>query len=158
MLFACFFHFDYYLDNLENLNETTIKRYRDLERTNPTYYANTILAEWTLEASGRMYAGWQHWSSLQEEGDVWYGMDFGYGGKDKTACVKITWIEGTYFVEEMFAESKMTISRTLSKMRECEIPFNAKIYCDSAMPLLIEEIRRGGYTSSRKCRKGNVEA
>jgi len=147
-----------YLDNLQNLNETTVKRYRDLERTNPTYYTNTILAEWTLEASGRMYAGWRHWSSLQEEGDTWYGMDFGYGGKDKTACVKITWIDGTYFVEEMFAESKMSISRTLSKMRECGIPFNAKIYCDSAMPLLIEEIRRGGYTSSRKCRKGNVEA
>ncbi len=147
-----------YLDNLENLNETTVKRYRDLERTNPTYYRNTILAEWTLEASGRMYAGWRHWSSLQEEGDTWYGMDFGYGGNDKTACVKITWIDGTYFVEEMFAESKMSISRTLSKMRECGIPFNAKIYCDSAMPLLIEEIRRGGYTSSRKCRKGNVEA
>jgi len=147
-----------YLDNLENMNPSVIKRYRDLERTNPVYYRNTILAEWTLEASGRIYAGWNHWPDLMEDGDVWYGMDFGYGGNDKTSCVKITWIDGVYYVEEMFSEAKLSIRATLTLLRKAGVPFNAKIYADSAMPLLISEIRMGGHSSIRKATKGNVEA
>jgi phage terminase large subunit len=147
-----------YLDNLDNMNPSVIKRYRDLERTNPIYYINTILAEWTLEASGRLYAGWEHWASLLEEGDTWYGMDFGYGGDDKTACVKVTWIDGVYYIEQMFSIAKLTIQGTVTAMRRAGIPFNAKIYADSAMPLLITEIRAGGFSSIRKATKGNVEA
>ena len=147
-----------FMDNEENLNPSVVKRYKDLERTNPTYYKNTILAEWTLETVGRMYAGWGQFETLEEEGDVWYGMDFGYGGKDRTACIKITWIDDVYYVEEMFSEAKLSIRKTLTLMRKCEIPFNAKIYADSAMPLLIDEIRRGGFRTVRKATKGNVEA
>lgn len=147
-----------YLDNVENLNPSVVKRYQDLKETNPTYYKNTIMAEWTLETAGRLYAGWGHWESLSQEGDTWYGLDFGYGGKDRTACIKIVWIDGVYYVEEMFSEAKLSIRRTLTKMRDARIPFNARIYADSAMPLLIDEIRRGGYTSIRRATKGNVEA
>ena len=42
-------------------------------------------------------------------------------------------------------------------MRKAKIPFNARIYADSAMPLLINEIRDGGFTGIRKAKKGNVE-
>lgn len=147
-----------YLDNIENLNPSVVQRYRDLERTNPTYYRNTILAEWTLEVAGRLYAGWGQYPRFDETGDTWYGLDFGYGGKDKTSCIKITWLDDVYYVEEMFSEAKLTIKATLTKMRKAGIPFNAKIYADSAMPLLITEIRDGGYTSIRKASKGNVEA
>ena len=147
-----------YLDNLENLAPSTVKRYKDLERTNPTYYVNTILAEWTLEVSGRIYEGWGQYDEFNEIGDTWYGLDFGYGGNDKTSCVKITYYDDVYYVEEMFSEAKLSIRRTLSLMKDAGIPFNAKIYADSAMPLLITEIRQGGFTSIRKATKGNVEA
>ena len=148
-----------FLDNEENLNPSVVKRYRDLERTNPVYYRNTILAEWTLETVGRIYAGWgTGWDTLEEEGDTWYGLDFGYGGKDHTACVKITWIDDVYYIEQMFSEPKLSIRSMLTKMRQTRIPFNARIYADSAMPLLIDEVRKGGYSSVRKATKGNVEA
>lgn len=147
-----------YLDNLHNLNASVVKRYRDLEKTNPTYYKNTILAEWTLEVEGRIYDGWGRYPILEEDGDTWYGLDFGYGGNDKTSCVKITWIDGVYYVEEMFSQAKLTIKGTLTEMKKAGIPFNAKIYADSAMPLLITEIRNGGYTAIRKATKGNKEA
>jgi phage terminase large subunit len=147
-----------YIDNEENLNKSVVKRYKDLERTNPTYYKNTILAEWTLDVSGRLYAGWGMFDELEEEGDTWYAIDFGYGGKDSTACVKITWIDDVYYVEELFCEAKLSMRKTISLMRKSEIPFNAKIYADSAMPLLIEEIRSGGFRTIRKATKGNVEA
>lgn len=147
-----------FLDNIENLNESVVKRYRDLERTNPTYYKNTILAEWTLEVEGRIYAGWKEWKEFHNDGDTWYGLDFGYGGNDKTSCIKVTYFEGDYYVREMFSEAKLTIKNTLRKLRLSGVPFNARIYADSAMPLLITEIRDGGFTNIRKATKGNVEA
>ena len=147
-----------FMDNEDNLNPSVVKRYKDLEQTNPTYFKNTILAEWTLETVGRLYAGWGMYPELEEVGDTWYGIDFGYGGKDRTACIKITWIDDVYYVEEMFSEAKLSIRKTLSMMRKAEIPFNAKIYADSAMPLLIDELRRGGFRTVRKATKGNVEA
>ena len=147
-----------FVDNEENLNPSVVKRYKDLERTNPTYFKNTIMAEWTLETAGRLYAGWGQYEELEEVGDTWYGLDFGYGGKDSTACIKIVFIDGVYYVEEMFCEPKLSIRKTLSLMRKAEIPFNAKIYADSAMPLLIDEIRNGGFRTVRRATKGNVEA
>lgn len=147
-----------YLDNIKNLHPSVVRRYQDLERTDPVYYRNTILAEWTLEVSDRIYGGWSHYPSFEEVGDTWYGLDFGYGGNDKTSCIKVTWFEGTYYVEQMFSEPKLTIKATLTKLRKSGIPFTARIYADSAMPLLITEIRQGGFTGIRKATKGNVEA
>lgn len=147
-----------YLDNLDNLNPTTIQTYKRYESTNPIYYRNVILAEWTLEAQGRIYGGWGHYPEFEEEGDIWYGLDFGYGGKDKTACIKINFFEDCYYVSEVFSEEKLSIRRTISLMRENGIKFNDKIYADSAVPELISQIREGGYTSIRKATKGNKEA
>lgn len=146
-----------YLDNLDNLNPTIVQRYEDLKRTNPIYYQNTILAEWTLEVSGRIYAGWGEYPRFDEEGDTWYGLDFGYGGGDKTALIKVTWVDGRYYVAEVFSDN-LSIRETLSKMRKSGVPFNAKIFADSAVPELINQIREGGYTSIRKAFKGNKEA
>lgn len=146
-----------YLDNLENLNPKSIKGYERLKETNPIYYRNTILAEWTLETTDRIYAGWGLIPRLNEVGDVWYGLDFGYGGKDSTAVTKINWIDEVYYVEEMFSIPKLSIKETITKMRKVGIPFNAKIFADSAMPLLINEIRDGGFKGIRKCKKGKVE-
>ncbi len=147
-----------YLDNLDNLAPSTLQRYRDLETMNPVYYRNTILAEWTLGVDGRIYDGWGQYEEFHEDGDTWYGMDFGYGGNDKTSVVKITYFEEYYFVELMFSQSKLGITQTIQKMRKAGMRFDSLIYADSAMPLLIEEIRKGGFTMVRPARKGNVEA
>lgn len=147
-----------YLDNIKNLNPSVVERYRNLEKTNPIYYKNTILAEWTLEVEGRVYAGWGQYESFDNVGDVWYGLDFGYGGKDKTSCIEINYFEGVYYVREMFSESGLGIQATLTKLRKSGVPFNAKIYADSGMPLLIKEIYKGGFTGIRKCQKGDVRA
>lgn len=147
-----------YLDNLDNLNESVIKRYESLKTSNPVYYRQTILAEWTLEVEGRIYGGWDVYPFNENVGDVWYGLDFGYGGKDKTAMIEINYFEKTYYSRLLFAESKLSIRATLTKMKKAGVPFNARIYADSAMPLLQKEIKLGGYNSIRNATKGNVEA
>lgn len=146
-----------YLDNLKNLNATTIASYERHKHTNPTYYKNTILAEWTMEVSGKLYEGWGMYPEFDNDGDTWYGLDFGYGGKDKTSLVKVTYFDKVYYVEEMFSAAGLTLRNTLRKMRESQIPFTARIYADH-MPLLVDEIRRGGYSDVRKAKKGNVES
>lgn len=147
-----------YLDNLDNLAQSTIEQYERLKETNPIYYLNTILAEWTVELEGRVYDGWGMYPIFEEEGDTWYGLDFAYGGKDRTACVKVTWLDGVYYIEEMFSIQAQKISDTVKSLIRARVPFNAKIFADSAMPLLITDIREKGFTNIRKARKGNVEA
>ncbi|AGH56719.1 phage terminase large subunit [Cellulophaga phage phiST] len=146
-----------YKDNLKNLNASVIARYESLKDSNPTYYTNTILAEWTIEAAGRVYDGWGHYPYFDEDGDVWYGLDFGYGGKDKTALIKVTWKDDRYYVEEMFC-ANLSLRETITKMRKLNIPFTAKIFADSAVPELITQIREGGFLSIRKATKGDKAA
>ena len=148
-----------YLDNLDNLAESTIKGFEKRKRTDPTYYANTIMAEWTIEVSGRIYSGWGEYDSIPDEDlQEWYGLDFAYGGKDETALIFIQYKmeTDTYFVQEVFCED-FEIHQTWQKMKELKIPFNAKIYADSAMPNLLKDIRRNGFTKITRATKGNVD-
>lgn len=147
-----------YLDNLENLNTSTIASYERYKLTNPTYYKNTILAEWTLETQGRVYDGWERYDSFNNQGETWYGLDFGYGGKDKTSLIKITYFEKKYYVEEVFSEPKMKLKSILKKLEAKGVGKYSTIYADSAMPLLVEEIRDGGFSGIRGAQKGNVES
>lgn len=147
-----------YLDNLDNMDEGTIQMFNDLKLRDITEYRNTVLAEWTLDAAGRIYLGWGSYPNFYDEGDVWYGLDFSYGGKDKTACVKINYFEGVYYVSQMFSIDAKTIGACRTALLQAGVPFNAKIFCDSAMPLLITELQRSGFTGARKCKKGNVDS
>ena len=147
-----------YLDNLENLAPSTVKRYEDLKYSNPTYYEQTILAKWTLGVADPVYAGWGKVDRFDEDDDlvdVWYGLDFSYGGDDFTSLVKISYFEKTYYVELLFSVRTMRIRDTLRDMKKL-LPYNAKIFADSAMPLLITEIRDGGFSNIRKAQKGLV--
>ena len=147
-----------YLDNIENLHPSTVARYEKLKETNPIYYRNTILAEWTLDAANRIYAGWDLIDRFDKIGDVWYGLDFGYGGKDKTSCIKINYVDEIYYVSEVFSEAKLSMRATATKLRKAGVPFNAKIYADSSVPILLDEMRVNGYRNIRKAKKGSVDA
>jgi phage terminase large subunit len=146
-----------YLDNLDNLNESTIAAYERYKITNPTYYINTILAEWTLETQGRIYDGWELYDIFENEGETWYGLDFGYGGKDHTSLVKVVYFEKKYFVKLVFSKPKMKIKEILEELQK-NIYKHSRVYADSAMPLLIGEIRDGGFSGVVPCQKGNVES
>jgi phage terminase large subunit len=140
-----------YLDNVENLDAGTVRRYMDLEKTSPIYYRNTILAEWTLEAVGRVYEGWGRYEFFEDVGDVWYGLDFAYGGKDHTSCVKINYFEGVYYVEQVFSKPDLTATTIRRELINAGVPFNAEIFADYAMPIFIRELVAKGYRNVKKC-------
>ena len=148
-----------YLDNLHNLNPAIVRRYRDLERTNPIYYRNNILAEWTLEVENVCYEGWGNAPEFFDpSAETWYGLDFGYGGKDFTACVEINYVVTEfgvqYYIREVFCKASMSISDTVRELRRHNVPRHALIVADSAAPTLITEVRRGGFSGIKPCRKG----
>lgn len=146
-----------YKDNLKNLNPAVVKRYEDLKLKNPTYYLNNILAEWTLESENRVYDGWGElpsWFSEETNYSRWYGLDFGYGGKDATALIEITLFEEAYYIKEIFCKSGLSIGDTATLMRQKGVPANALIIADSAVPTLIWELRRAGYRGIRRAKKG----
>ena len=147
-----------YLDNLENLAESTLQGFERKKIENPIYYRNTILAEWTLSAANRVYDGWQIYTHFKQDCDTWYGLDFGYGGKDKTALVEVKFFEDVYYVKQIFSKPNMDLNNIVNEMSSRGIPQNAKIFADSAVPLLIKEIRKLGYTQIARCQKGRVEA
>jgi len=147
-----------FLDNEHNLNPSVVARYKSLAHKRPTYYTQTILAEWTLEVEGRIYDGWDVWSKMDEVGKVWYGLDFGYGGADHTSLVEINRIGDRFYCKEIFSVPAQRIQDTANMMFAANIPTNALIFADSAMPLLITELRAAGYAGIRKAKKGNVEA
>lgn len=151
-----------FLDNIQHLAPSVVRRYMDLKEINPIYYEQTILAKWTLEVEGRVYAGWRSYDKFANEGEIWYGLDFGYGGKDNTALIKINHFDNVYYVTEMFCRNDLSISDTYDLMINIGIPKDALIYADSAVPTLITELRKRndptkGFKKVRSARKGNVE-
>ena len=128
---TCFIH-STFEDNIENLHPKKVKRYRDLKITNPIYYKNVILAEWTLSAQDRIYPDWAHYRHiLKERGDEWYGLDFSYGGGDSTALIKINWIDGRYYVKTLFEEPQQLVKHTIKNMKKKQSPEGCKDLCRS---------------------------
>ena len=146
-----------FLDNEENLNPSVVQRYKDLELKRPKYYVNTILAEWTLDSEGRVYDGWDIYSGMEDDPEFTvYGLDFGYGGVDSTSLIKVDYFEGTWYLTEVFSKPKIRMGEVVALMRQNNVPLDARIYADYAVPLFLTEIRLGGYKGIRKCKKGKV--
>ena len=146
-----------FLDNEENLNPSVVQRYKDLELKRPKYYVNTILAEWTLDSEGRVYDGWDIYPGMEDKPEFTvYGLDFGYGGVDSTSLIKVDYFEGTWYLTEVFSKPKIRMGEVVALMRQNNVPLDARIYADYAVPLFLTEIRLGGYKGIRKCKKGKV--
>ena len=146
-----------FLDNEDNLNPSVVQRYKDLELKRPKYYVNTILAEWTLDSEGRVYDGWDIYPGMEDKPDFTvYGLDFGYGGVDSTSLIKVDYFEGTWYLTEVFSKPKIRMGEVVALMKQNNVPLDARIYADYAVPLFLTEIRLGGYKGIRKCKKGKV--
>lgn len=146
-----------FLDNEENLNPSVVQRYKDLKLKRPKYYVNTILAEWTLDSEGRVYDGWEIYPGMEDKPDFTvYGLDFGYGGVDSTSLIKVDYFEGTWYLTEIFSKPKIRMGEVVALMKQNNVPLDARIYADYAVPLFLTEIRLGGYKGIRKCKKGKV--
>lgn len=75
--------------------------------------------------------------------DFIYGLDFGFN--HPTALIKVYFNERSIWCEEIIHESYLTTSDLIQKMISLSVSKDKPIYCDSAEPKTIEEIKRAGY-------------
>lgn len=75
--------------------------------------------------------------------EVWYGLDFGF--THPAAFVKVGRVENNIYVEELIYETGLTNSDLAYLIKtQFGVSKNSEIYCDTARPESIEEIKRAG--------------
>lgn len=72
-----------------------------------------------------------------------YGLDFGFN--HPTVLVKVYHENNKLYVEEIIYQSGLTSSDLIKLMKELNIEKNVNIYCDSARPEIIEDLKRSGF-------------
>lgn len=73
---------------------------------------------------------------------VWFGLDFGFNHPN--AMVKIGELDDRIYVEEIVYETKLTTDELTYLIKTLGIGRTFEIFCDSARPDTIEELRRAG--------------
>lgn len=130
-----------YLNNISNLSESQIKnieQYKDL----PDDFMWKVYGLGQRGAAKELiYTQWKQYEKVNE-GDIFYGLDFGY--VHPAALVKVTHYEGQNYFEEIIYQSGLTLS-DLSRLIKEKLPERATIYADAAEPKSIEELYRQGF-------------
>ncbi len=136
-----------YLDNLDNLNASTITNYEHYKDIRPDYYYNMIKGLVSEGKRGRIYKNWQPISVKEYEELPYpesYGLDFGFTN-DPTALVGIKTHNNKVWTRELIYETGLTNPRISAKLGQLGIKKTATIWADSAEPKSIEEIKLDGW-------------
>lgn len=130
-----------YLNNKSNLSQQQIE-YIESYKNLPDDFMWKVYGLGLRGASKEIiYTNWKYYKDIHN-GDVFYGLDFGY--TNPSALVKVTHYEGANYVEELLYEKGLTLSDLANRIAEL-VPKGALIYADSAEPKSIEELYRLGY-------------
>jgi phage terminase large subunit len=127
-----------------------ILRYKELgydgENIINKYWAN----KWRVYGLGQtgfidgvVFENWEVIDELPKEARLlYYGMDFGFS-ISKLAVIEVYQYNGSYIFQEMLYETKLTNTDAAPIMIERGYKQGSLVYCDSAEPKSIEELRRG---------------
>lgn len=91
---------------------------------------------------------YNHWKVCQElpgRGERFFGQDFGFNVP--SALVDIEVYEGAIYVDEVIYETRLTTGDLIERYKECGVFKSREIFCDSAEPKTIEELRRAGFNA-----------
>lgn len=113
------------IENLKNVDENLWRIYGDGERGH---------------SEGIIYTHWKIAGQIPG-GEVSYGLDFGYN--HPCSLVKTTEYDKDLYSEEIIYQSHLTTPELIGLIKEF-VPKNASVYCDTANPDKIEELKRAG--------------
>lgn len=145
-----------YRDNIENLNDSSIVKYKRYKKTNPDHYHNMIQGLVSEGSRGRIYKGWQPIPDEEYEKLPYkpiYALDFGFSN-DPTALDELKMHNEKVWAKELIHSTGMTNKMISDRMEQLGIDKrNAIIYADNAEPKSIEELSRMGW-NILPCKKG----
>jgi phage terminase large subunit len=131
-----------FLDNLANLDNHSIQKYKEYEQTNPSYYYQKIKGLVPEVVRGKIYTGWKMIDELPFEARlIKRGLDFGWF-PDPMALVNIYYYNGGYILDELAFGTEIknrTIADTIINDTQ-----KALTVADSAEPKSIDEIKNYG--------------
>lgn len=136
-----------YLDNLDNVNETTRNIFERYKETNFEYYATMIRGLVSEGAKGVIYKTWKPITYSEFRGlpyESFYGLDFGFSN-DPAALIEIKAHNNTIWKHEVFYKRGLTNPDISTELEINGIPKNAEIYADSAEPKSIAELQQMGW-------------
>jgi phage terminase large subunit len=122
------------------LDEAIKKQIEDLITKDQRYYKIYALGE-RAEANERVYTHFNI-QPFNVEGESVYGLDFGYN--HPTALIKCTKLDNDYYIEEILYKNNLTTQDILQEFKNLNLN-TSTIYCDSARPDIIEELKRNKY-------------
>jgi phage terminase large subunit len=113
------------IDNLSNIDENLARIYKHGERGH---------------SQGVVYTHWKQAYNFPD-GNIAYGLDFGYN--HPAALVKTIEYDKDLYSEEIIYQSHLTTPELIDLIKQL-VPKNLPIYCDTANPDKIEELKRAG--------------
>jgi len=129
-----------YIENLINVDEN--------------YYKVYALGEKPISES-RIYNHFKQYNEEIDFGDFCYGIDFGFN--HPTTLIKTSFNGNKVYVKELIYKSKMTTADLITEMKNLNLDRSKPIYCDSARPEVIEELRRAGFLKAKPSNKNVKE-
>jgi phage terminase large subunit len=129
-----------YRDN-PYLDANIIKSIESRKFTDPQWWR--VFGEGELGYSESII--FNHWKQTKTipEGNVAYGLDFGYN--HPTALVKVTENDNKFFAEQLIFESHLTNQQLIERLKQLNINRNAEIFADYSRPEQIREIYLAGF-------------
>ncbi len=134
-----------YVDN-NFLTDVERKTLEDLIKVDENYYKVYVLGERPLPHS-RIYTHFKTYDLLPPINTTVYGLDFGYN--HPSVLVECSFIKNQVYIKELFYQSNMTAVDIAEEMDRLNIPKDKTIYCDTARPEIIEELKRKGFRRSK---------
>lgn len=95
------------------------------------------------KSSELVYNHWKTCEDLPMKGEIFMGQDFGYNVP--SALVLCEYYEGSIYAKELLYERQLTTTDLIERFKDLGVSKTIEIFCDSAEPKTIEEIRRAGY-------------
>ena len=145
-----FLHHSTYKDN-RFIDEAYKKEVEDLINQNPTYYSIYAKGDWGV-LEHIIYNNYDVIEKFPHNSmeDIVYGIDFGYNVP--SAMVKVGKKGDEFYLDEKIYQDKLT-NKDLIKKIKFRYPENKPLYCDSAAPERIEELKKAGL-NAKKAYKG----
>jgi phage terminase large subunit len=138
------------------LSKSIITEIENLINVDENYHRVYCLGERPISQT-RIYTHFKQYVDEYNLDDYCYGCDFGWN--HPIALLKTSFVENRAYVKEVIYKSNLTTADLIREMNNLNIDKRKPIYCDSARPEVIEEIRRSGYNakSSDKSVKEGID-